>query len=166
MNTIFLDTETTGIAGARLVELAYQVQGAPAPVVLRCKPPIDIEIEATVVNGIRTKDVAMLLLFNEMPAYAEIKETLENAIIVGHNVQYDVDVLEREGIHIKPENMRCTKELAKKKWPESPKHSLQYLRYWLDMDVEADAHSGYGDVKVLMVLWDKLHEKDNITNEG
>lgn len=160
MNTIFLDTETTGIAGARLVELAYQVQGAPAPVVLRCKPPVPIEVDASVINGISNKDVAMLLTFQEMPAYAEIKETLENAIIVGHNVQYDVDVLEREGIHIKPENMRCTKELARKLVPESPKHNMQYLRYFLDLDVEATAHTAVGDILVLEALWNHLQSRN------
>jgi len=157
---IFADCETTGLNNARLVELAYQVQGAPAPVVLRCKPPIDIEIDATVVNGIRTKDVAMLLPFNEMPAYAEIKETLENAIIVGHNVQFDVNVLEREGIYIKPENMRCTKELARKLVPESPKHNMQYLRYFLDLDVEATAHTAGGDILVLETLWNYLQSRN------
>lgn len=154
---VFLDTETTGISNPRLVELCYHIEKAPSPVWFRCKPPLDIEIGATVVNGIRTKDVATLLPFTDMPWYQETKELLESNTIVAHNAIFDIRVLENEGIFVK--DFICTKELAKVKWPESESHSLQYLRYWLDLDVNAVAHSGIGDVVVLMVLWDKLHGK-------
>ena len=153
---IFLDTETTGLEDARLVELCYWVEGAPSPVVLRCKPPKPIEIEASMVNGIVDKDVEMLLPFKDMPAYAEIKRTLEEGTVVAHNAPFDVAVLAREGIEIR--NCVCTKKLAQSRWPEAKTHKLQYLRYWLPLEVEsATAHSALGDVKALMALWSALH---------
>jgi DNA polymerase III epsilon subunit-like protein len=49
---IFLDTETTGLADPRLVELAFVEEGH-VPIVVRVKPPKPIELDASVVNGIR-----------------------------------------------------------------------------------------------------------------
>lgn len=158
---VYLDTETTGLVGSRLIELCYWVEDAPAPVVLRCKPPVAIELDAMVVHGITEADVAMLLPFKEQACYQEIKELLEHpdTVVVAHNASFDIGVLEREGIVVK--KSICTKELAKKKWPKAPKHRLQHLRYWLDIIVPVSspavtAHSALGDVLVLRALWDKL----------
>jgi len=49
------------------------------------------------------------------------------------------------------------------------KYNLQYLRYLLDLDVEATAHDALGDVIVLEKLYErlkkKLMENDNLDEE-
>jgi len=150
---IFLDTETTGLKEPRLVELAYRSK-AMGMVVIRCKPPKEIELEAIVVNGIRNKDVENLISFAEHPYYSDIKELLESNTVIAHNVSFDVMVLANEGINCT--SIIDTKKLAQEKWPEAPSHRLQHLRYWLDLEVEGVAHTAAGDVQVLMALWDRL----------
>lgn len=152
---IFLDTETHDISGARLVELCYWVEGVQEPVVLRCKPPVPIDPGASAVNHITNKMVEMLLPFKEQACYAEIKELLENDTIVAHNAIFDVSVLWHEGIEVN--DFICTKSLAQRKWPNAPKHNLQYLRYWLGLEVEAAAHTSEGDVRVLRALWGAIN---------
>lgn len=153
---IFVDTETTGLNEPRLIELCYWIESAPTPITLRCNPQKPIELNATVVNGIRDKDVAMLLPFREQACYQEIKKLLarNDTVVIAHNAVFDVGVLGREGIVIK--NSVCTKELAKQKWPNAPHHRLQHLRYWLDIEVGGVAHSALGDVMVLRELWNRL----------
>lgn len=150
MSLIFFDTETTGLKDPRLVELAYSIDGGPIQS-FRCKPPKDIELDASVINGLRYRDVEMLQPFEEMACYTEIKELFENNTMIAHNASFDIGVMGNEGIFIK--DSICTKELAKKTWPHAPSHRLQHLRYWLDLDVEGQAHSATGDVAVLVALY-------------
>lgn len=152
MSIILLDTETTGLKAPRLVELAYMRDGALT--VIRCNPPKEIEMEARAVHHIDPEDVADLLPFQQRPDYQEIKNLLENNTIVAHNASFDIGVLKNEGITIK--NFHCTKILAAKKYPDSPSHSLQYLRHWLGIRVQSLAHSAGGDVEVLALLWEKV----------
>lgn len=154
---IFFDTETTGLKEPRLVELAYSIDGRPIQS-FRCKPPKDIELDATVINGIRNKDVEMLQPFNEMACYQEIKELFENNTMVAHNAVFDVGVMANEGIFI--QDFICTKNMARTVFPDAPSHRLQHLRYWLDLDVEGQPHSATGDVVVLMALYDAMAMKE------
>lgn len=153
---IYLDTETTGLEGPRVVEIAWAVEGGEVQV-LRCRPAKPIELDATVVNGIRNKDVEHLPLFNELPEYPTLKALLEDAIVIAHNASFDIGVLKNEGIIV--HNFIDTKTLAMKKWPSAPKHRLQHLRYWLDIDIEGEAHTAAGDVMVLRELWKHLNEQ-------
>lgn len=153
---IFLDTETTGLKNPRLLELAYLQQDDTAKAVsLRCKPAARIEIGAMMVHHITENDVAMLQLFKDMPAYDEIKNTIENGIVVAHHAPYDIGVLEREGIHVK--EYLCTKEMAQSYFPNAEMHKLQYLRYFLELPIEkAEAHTAGGDIVVLRALWERM----------
>jgi DNA polymerase III epsilon subunit-like protein len=40
-----------------------------------------------------------------------------------------------------------------------PQYKLQYLRYYLDIDIEAEAHDALGDVLVLEKLYERLLAK-------
>lgn len=151
---ILVDTETTGLRDPRLVELAYKIIGTDNIVSLRCNPPKDIEIGASMVNHITNKMVAPFLAFKDMPAYEEIKDVLENSIIIAHNALYDIGVLKAEGINIK--EWTCTKEIAEAIYPKAEMYRLQYLRYWLGMEIDAPAHTAGGDLLVLEELWNQL----------
>ena len=156
---IFLDTETHDLRNPRLVELAYMQEGGEM-VTFRCNPGVKIALDATVVNGIRDKDVASLPAFKDMPCYSKVKKLLEENTVVAHNASFDVSVLANEGIIVN--NFICTKELAQTKWPDAPRHRLQHLRYWLNLDGDNEnvpiAHTASGDVTVLIALWDAIHK--------
>lgn len=153
---LWIDTETTGIDGARLVELSYKKDDGPI-VTLRCKPPFPIEVGASAVNGIGNWEVKDLPLFKDMPEYQAIKDMVEEEgqVIVAHNANFDVGVLAREGITA--HSFFDTKEAAKAKWPQAEKHNLQYLRYYLDIRIDGVAHTSNADVAVLYELWKKLN---------
>ncbi|PIR68910.1 hypothetical protein COU48_01470, partial [Candidatus Nomurabacteria bacterium CG10_big_fil_rev_8_21_14_0_10_03_31_7] len=40
-----------------------------------------------------------------------------------------------------------------------PQHKLQFLRYFLDIDIDATAHDALGDVLVLEKLFERLFDK-------
>ena len=154
---IFIDTETTGLSDARLVELSYKRDNGPI-ITIRCKPTKPIEIEASCVNGISNDDVADLPYFKDMPEYVFVKKLLESPFetVIGHNVSFDLSVLNREDIH--PVQYLCTKDKAKTVLKDSPRHNLQYLRYYLNLKPQghAVAHTSAGDVAVLYELWKVL----------
>lgn len=153
---LFLDCETTGLDGSRLVELAWSEEHTPVQS-LRVKPPVPIEIEASAVNHISNRMVESLCSFQEHPSYQEIKDLIEASTVVAHNAHFDIGVLNREGIY--PTHFIDTKRLATYTHPEIKKQNLQYLRYALDLEVEAQAHSATGDVHVLMALFYVLSQK-------
>lgn len=158
MNLIFLDTETTGIDRCRMIELAYRntKSKVSAPVSIRVKPPIPIEIGAMAVNHITEKMVAKLKPFNEHRQYSAIKKELESSTIVAHNALFDLGVLDREGIDIT--DYICTKEMAIATYPKADQYKLQYLRYYLGLEIEGSAHTADGDIAVLEALFNRMVE--------
>jgi DNA polymerase III epsilon subunit-like protein len=83
----------------------------------------------------------------------------ENVVVVAHNAPFDLMIIKKESII--PKNFICTLRLARHLDPEEKieKYNLQYLRYFLDLDVEAQAHDAMGDVLVLEKLFDRLKKK-------
>lgn len=154
---VFVDTETTGLKAPEAVTISVAVLGQP-PRTLRCRPPKPIELDATVINGIRNKDVADLPLVRDHEDYEELKELLEGSVVVAHNAPFDVQVLINAGIYVT--DWLDTKELAKKRWPDAPSHRLQHLYHWLELEGGGAAHTADGDVLTLMALWNALEKPD------
>lgn len=157
---IFFDTETTGIDSTDyLCQIAYKIGDE-----IFCelfKPPIKISIEASSVTHISNKMVADKPSFQESPDYKKIKELFEDKenVAVAHNAKFDLGMLARE--NITPSNVICTLRVARAldKEHKIPQHKLQYLRYYLDIEIEATAHDALGDVLVMEKLFDRLLEK-------
>ncbi len=170
MNIIFLDTETTGINTTDyLCQLAYKTGDE-----IFCelyKPPLRIPAEASAVTHISNKMVADKPAFRDSADYAPLKLMLEdeNNVMVAHNAKFDVGMIVKEGIQ--PKNVICTLRVARALDPENklPQHKLQFLRYYLDIDIEAQAHDALGDVLVLEKLFERLFDKikteKNISDE-
>lgn len=157
---IFLDTETTGVNSTDfLCQLAYKTGDE-----VFCelyKPEIKIPPEASAVTHISNKMVADKPAFKESKDYKKIKAMLEdkNNIFVAHNAKFDLGMLKNENIF--PKNVICTLRVARALDKENkiPQHKLQYLRYYLDIDIEAQAHDALGDVLVLEKLFERLYKK-------
>ena len=79
--------------------------------------------------------------------------------MVAHNAAFDVDMLKKEGIE--PKSVICTLKLARYFDKEGmiPKYGLQYLRYYLKLNVDAIPHTALGDILVLEALFNRIHAK-------
>lgn len=164
---IFFDTETTGnTENDFLVQIAFKNGDETFSELY--KPEIKIPPEASAVHHITNKMVADKPTFKESTDQPIIKKLFEdeNSIVVAHNATFDLMIIEKENIN--PKKFICTLRVAREldKEGKIEKYNLQYLRYLLDLDVEAIAHDALGDVLVLEKLFERLHKKiidtDNI----
>ena len=158
---IFLDTETTGNGpDDRLCQIAFKPEDGPAVCEL-FNPGKPISIDAMAIHHITEKMVADKLPFKESDTYAKLQKLVSdiNNVIVAHNAKFDMQMLDREGIST--QRVICTIKLARylDKNGVIPKYSLQYLRYFLGLEIEAKAHDALGDILVLEGLFSRLNAK-------
>jgi exodeoxyribonuclease X len=160
---IFFDTETTGNAsGDRLCQLAVKERVVPAPIVNAIyKPPLPITIEAMAIHHITEKMAAERPAFIDAEEYPALKALFEaeDTVAVAHNAAFDVGMLSREAVI--PKQTICTYKVASALDPHDliPRYQLQYLRYLLNLEVEAIAHDAMGDVLVLEAVFERLLAK-------
>ena len=157
---IFFDTETTGNTEKDfLCQIAYK-SGNDTFAGLY-KPPMRVPPEASAVHHISNKMLEGKPSFAESGDLEKIKELFENknSVVVAHNAPFDLMIIKKEGIT--PANFICTLRLARHLDPEAKigKYNLQFLRYFLDLEVEATAHDALGDVLVLEKLYERLKKK-------
>jgi len=157
---IFFDTETTGnTTEDSLCQLAYKTGDETFNELY--KPHKKIPPEASAVHHITNKMIVNKPVFKESADYQKIKKLFENenSILVAHNAPFDIAMMRREGIEI--ENSICTLRLARHLDPDEKidRYNLQYLRYLLEIEVDATAHDAMGDVLVLEELYNRLEKK-------
>jgi DNA polymerase III epsilon subunit-like protein len=157
---IFFDTETTGNTEKDfLVQIAYKHDSESF--VGLYLPPTKIPPEASAIHHITNKMVADKPTFKESTDQPIIKKLFENkdSVVVAHNAPFDLMIIEKEGI--KPSKFICTLRVAREldKEDKIERFNLQYLRYLLNLDVEAVAHDAMGDVLVLEKLFERLKNK-------
>ncbi len=168
---IFFDTETTGnTENDFLVQIAYKVGNESFAGLY--KPEIKIPPEASAVHHITNKMVENKPSFKESTDQPIIKKLFEdkNSVVVAHNTPFDLMIIEKEGI--KPNKFICTLRVAREldKEGKIERYNLQYLRYLLDIEIEATAHDALGDVLVLEKLFEweakKIAEEIASTSKG
>lgn len=163
MRILFFDTETTGNTDTdRLCQLGIKERGVVTPILnATYKPPIPISFEAMAVHHITEKMVANRPLFAESTEYGEVKALFEdnNTVAVAHNAPFDIAMLAREGIA--PTHFICTYKVARALdvHEKISQYKLQYLRYFLGIEIDAVAHDAWGDVLVLEALFERLLAK-------
>lgn len=159
MNLIFLDTETTGneIGKDRLCQICYQSDSV-------CKkgyykPPLPISIKAMSITHITNKMVTDKEPFVGSEIYNDLKTLLPESILVAHNAKFDIAMLEAEGLSVP--RFICTLRVARFLDPRNviPEYNLQFLRYFLDIDIEGAPHEAEMDVKVLRAVFDRQFQK-------
>ncbi len=167
---IFFDTETTGNTDTdTLCQLAYKTDDETFNELY--KPAKKIPPEASAVHHITNKMVADKPAFKNSPEYPKVKNLFEHGdtIMVAHNATFDIAMLAREDIEIK--NFICTLRVARHLDTEEKieRYNLQYLRYYLEIEVAGTAHDALGDVLVLEELFNRLKNKimtsQNVTEE-
>lgn len=154
MKPLFLDTETTDSdKNARLVQLAYKEGGTEVIVNELFKPPVPISIDAMAVHHITNEMVVDKPAFAESETRKKLIALLPERILVAHSAPFDIRVLANEGVQTNAfiNTLRVARHVV-----DAPKHSLQYLRYFLKLNVKAQAHDAEGDVLVLESLFNHL----------
>ncbi len=125
------------------------------------KPPVKIQVEAMSISHITNKMVEDKEPFIGSEMYKKLVDIFSKEnILVAHNAQFDVEMLKRENLEVK--NVIDTYKIAHAldRDAKIPKYNLQYLRYFLDLEIEnVVAHSALGDVKVLEKLFERLFQK-------
>ncbi len=154
-NLLFADTETTGTEDEdRLCQLCFYLNNLEVNQLY--KPPLPIKIGAMAVHHITNKMVDDKREFAGSAEHMILNGLRSTATFVAHNAKFDIRMLEKEGLFF--DHVICTLKLSRFLDEQAlmESHSLQYLRYYYDLDIEAAAHDALGDVLVLRAVFDKL----------
>jgi len=160
-NLIFLDTETTGLGPEdRLCQCAYIYQDKEYNELF--KPPLEISVEAQSISHVTNRHVQDKPLFEGSEMQKHLQELDQDgvSVLVAHNAKFDIAMLSRDGVTA--ERYIDTHKVAQALDEEGviPRYNMQYLRYYLDLQVEgAQAHDALGDVLVLKALFERLYKK-------
>jgi DNA polymerase III alpha subunit (gram-positive type) len=159
MKIVFLDTETTGneITRDRLCQVCWMKDGEYHTEYF--KPPIPISVKSTSITHITNKMVADMPDFATSLFKKDLESVLTDHILVAHNAKFDIAMLVAEGVAV-PRHI-CTLRVARYLDPENkiPEYGLQFLRYFLELEVDGLAHDAEGDVRVLERIFARLFEK-------
>ncbi len=163
---IYLDTETTGAEPEdRLCQIAFKT-GQGTIVNELFNPGKPIAIEAMAVHHITNEMVKDKPAFKGSDVFQKLSELVadDSNVIVAHNAKFDINMLGNEGIH--PPKVICTLKLARflDKDGVIPQYKLQYLRYYLKLNVKATAHDALGDILVLEKLFARIYAR--FTKDG
>jgi len=154
MQIIALDTETTGLAPtARLVQLAYKNLTTGEVVDEYFKPPVPILFTAMATHHITEKMVEDKQVFEGSEHQANLIKILKDNILVAHNAQFDINILKNEGVKTNKyiDTLRVSMHLL-----NCDRYNIQYLRYFLGLEIDGVAHNASGDVAVLEPLFEHL----------
>lgn len=159
MELIFLDTETTGndLVKDRLCQVCYKTSFGIKTEYF--KPSVPISIKSSSITHITNKMVADKPAFKDSGMYQELKNLLSESILVAHNAKFDIAMLVSEGLAV-PRNI-CTLRVARHLDADGviPEYGLQFLRYFLNLEVEGNAHEAEGDVNVLYAIFQRQLQK-------
>ena len=167
---IFFDTETTGNTESDvLCQIAYKTGNETFAGLYN--PGKKIPPEASAVHHITNKMVADKKSFQESGDAQKVKSFFENenSVVVAHNATFDLMIIKKENII--PPQFICTLRVARHLDTDGKieRYNLQYLRYLLEIEVNATAHDALGDVLVLEKLFERLHKKmmdsENVSEE-
>jgi DNA polymerase III epsilon subunit-like protein len=120
-----------------------------------------ITIDAMTAHHITNEMVLDKPAFRNSDTWSKLRDlvNLDGYVVVAHNTAFDMDMLKKEGIE--PKNVICTLKLARYFDKDSviPKYGLQYLRYYLGLNIDAVPHTALGDILVLEALFNRIHAK-------
>ena len=157
---IFIDTETTGTGpDDKLIQVAYRTTDK-VDVNEFFSTDKKIEIAAMAVHHITERMIEGKPTFKGSPTAKDLEQRFsESQVFVAHNAKFDKDMIEKEGLKVGPviDTLKVARHLDPKSAIES--YSLQYLRYLLGIEVEAQAHDAWGDILVLEQLFYRMQKK-------
>jgi len=165
---IFLDTETTGneLGKDRLCQVCYRYSDEVKTGFF--KPPLPMSVKSMSITHITNKMLEDKKDFVGSDMFNDLKKLLKDGILVAHNAKFDIAMLEAEGLKVP--KFICTLRVSRflDKENKIPEYNLQFLRYYLDLNIDAHAHDAEDDVKVLHALFGRLMDKvkESIKNDN
>jgi len=159
MKILFLDTETTGndVAKDRLCQICYKTASETRTEYF--KPPVPISVKSMSITHITNKMVEGKEAFVTSQMKKDLEQLLADQVLVAHNAKFDIAMLEAEGLVV-PRficTLRVTRHLDEN--AVIPEYNLQFLRYYLDLEIDGAAHDAEGDVKVTEAIFDRQLQK-------
>ncbi|MGP5445027.1 3'-5' exonuclease [Pseudomonas helleri] len=162
MTAYIFDSETTGLNDPQLVEAAWLKLDSMAGLSIidqflaRYKPSKPIELGALATSHILDEELA------DYPSHDTFDLPTDTAFLIGHNVDYDWNVIGQPDI-----KRICTQALSRKLWPSADSHSqsaMIYLHYRSEAPaLLRNAHAALDDVKnchrLLMKIVEALSER-------
>ena len=161
-SAVILDTETTGLDGAFVVEIAIMGIDGEELLNTRVNPQIPIPKGATRCHGITDEMVA------GCPTFAQILPRIEDAVrgrrVLIYNAEYDMGVLRNElrraGLDVKEwgkiarwkDVMMPYSEWVGERWPEWSYHAGQVK--W--QKLPGGDHSAMGDCRATLAVLQKM----------
>lgn len=149
-----VDTETTGDDDqAQVMDLAVVTVSATAPYLevgrwsTLVRPSVPCALEARATHHITDAMVADAWTFGQMldrRGLEEFYHPKHEVVLAAHNVEFDRRMLVQSlaaagcGDSVLPTRSICTWRCAQHVWPDSPRHSNQVLRYYLDLDSQSN----------------------------
>lgn len=128
-----------------------------------CKPDRRISFGAMAVSHITPEMV------ENKPSHKEIANFVlpkGEAYIIGHNIDYDIQVAANAGVDVSQYKAICTQALARRMLPDLDSHSLGALTYAINPDLARqycrNAHDAGYDVTFTLWLLEHLCELGNI----
>jgi len=185
---LYIDTETTDVQSKDLIQVAFITDNPDIWMNVFVKPRQEISFGAMAVHNITPEDVQKYEFFEDTKVPKEgldpefksdsLKEYLsflsKKYIWVAHNVDFDVEVLNKKGIEV--EDTICTLKVARNALTTPDGHDLesyklQYLRYYLGLYKKEDknhitAHNALSDVYFLKDLFIYLKENTKLNIEN
>ena len=164
---IILDTETTDVTPEPwMIQLGYIVCDLQFNELRRenlfFDTEKDIDLGAMAIHHITRKILATKLAedkrTDEEKKQLAIKD-FENAYLVAHNSPFDKNVLDCNGIVTEDDQWIDSYNIAYSRYTnDDMKHSLQYLRYFMELEFSEviDAHDALSDVIVLKWVFERL----------
>ncbi|HFC76837.1 MAG TPA: 3'-5' exonuclease [Candidatus Moranbacteria bacterium] len=158
-NLLFLDTETTGndLEKDRLCQVCYKIGDKIET--KNFKPEIPISTKAMSITHITNKMVENEESFADSQFKKALEILLKENVLVAHNAKFDIAMLNSDGVEVKQHI--CTLRLARHldEQQEIPEYNLQFLRYYYEVEIEANPHSAEGDVLVLEAIFKYLYRQ-------
>ena len=131
----------------------------------RCKPDRPISFDAMAVTGIFNEDVA------SCESHIDVCQRLMPkgaAYIIGHNIDFDIQVAANAGVDVSQYKRICTLALARRMLPDLDSHSLGALTYAINPELARrycrNAHNAGYDVTFTLWLLEHLCELGGITS--
>ena len=170
MNAFILDTETNTLNGLpiEIAHVPFAFMNGEARIYAdqafeqrySCGQPISYG--AMAVHHILESDIV------DMPSFKTyvLPEGME--YIIGHNIKYDIDVIERCGVDVSKLKPICTLALARHVWPDAGAHNISALTYMLmeGSDIARqrlrDAHNAKADIMLTGFILKSIIRELNI----
>lgn len=170
MSAYILDTEAHDIINPHATEIAYIKVGFPAEQLAylepkafeqRFNPCQKISLGSQAITGIFDEDVA------DKPSHTDFNLPADCAYLIGHNIDFDCEVLKNAQCDLSNVKRICTLALARHFYPTLDNHTLGALLCYFHPEIAKKnlkhAHGAKYDIWFTFLVLKSICEQQHIT---